>query len=103
MEHDELSVSVTVMGRRFTMKSSRANEAAIRRAADNLDKMIFRFQKSFGSRDMVDPVIMAALNVGTELEKMKENTAYKDHQLVNALEDIDSLLDEYLHPTQNSL
>lgn len=103
METKELIVTVKIMGRQFKIRSTADNEAAVRNAASHLDKLIAQFQKTYGSRDLVDPVIMAAISVGAELVRLKENMEYKDHQLINTLEDIDTVLDEYLHPSQNSL
>ncbi len=103
MDTEQLQVKVTVLSRQFTLKANAANEASIRQAAERLDSMISTFQKSFGSRDIVDPVIMAALSIGAELEKLKANMAYKDTQLESKMEELNTILDDYLHPNQNSL
>ncbi len=46
---------------------------------------------------------MVALAQVTELFKTQNSLQYKDNELVKQLTEIDTLLDDNLHPTRNSL
>jgi len=46
---------------------------------------------------------MVALTQVTELIKLNDSLKYKDTELIEKLTEIDSLLEQNLHPTRNSL
>jgi hypothetical protein len=46
---------------------------------------------------------MVALTQITQLTKIQDSLRFKDTDLAQRLQSIDSVLDQILHPTQNSL
>lgn len=102
--NDELiPVTVTVLGRNYKLKAARSQEAALRKAAETIDAQAKMYGKSYVGRDNQDLLAMAALGQATELIKIQENLKFKDSELIKKMAEIDSALDNYLHPIQNSL
>ena len=61
------------------------------------------FKKQYGHRDNQDLLAMVALAQVTELIKTQDSLKFKDNELIEKLAEIDSMLNNNLHPTQNSL
>ncbi|MCR4829164.1 MAG: cell division protein ZapA [Bacteroidales bacterium] len=97
------SVTVTILERSYKLQIAAAEERYLRTAASLIDAQARLFGKQYSYRDHQDLVAMVALSQITELVKMQENQQYKDNELIKKLTEIDSLLEQNLHPTQNSL
>lgn len=97
------SVTVTILDRSYKLQVATADEQHLRNAASLIDAQARLFGKQYSYRDHQDLVAMVALTQITELVKMQDNLQYKDNELIKKLTDIDSLLEQNLHPTQNSL
>lgn len=100
---EDQTVSVNILGRSYKLKISPDDETYLRQAAENINAQAKEYGRHFGYNDFQDLLAMVALGQITELVKMKANMGYKDNGLLDKLADIDKMLDEYLHPTRNSL
>lgn len=100
---DSISVSVNILERSYKLSIAADDETRLRNAAAYIDAQARVFKKQFNHRDNQDLLAMVALMQGTELNKMKDSLQYKDNQLIEKLTEIDSLLEDSLHPVQNSL
>lgn len=100
---EEQSVSVNILDRKYKLTISKEDEAFLRQAASLIDSQARQFGKVYGYRDHQDLLAMVALSQITELTKIQENLKFKDKELIDKIKDINTLLEKYLHPSQNSL
>ncbi len=100
---DEQPVTVTILGRSYKLKIGSHDEEYLRAAAELINSQAKQYGQNFNYQDHQDLLAMVALGQITELTKLRANLTFKNEKLQNKLEDIDTALNEYLHPTQNSL
>ena len=100
---DNVSATVKILERNYKLSIAEQEESHLREAAALIDSQARLFKKQYGPRDPQDLLAMVALAQVTELIKTKESLKYKDTELIEKLTEIDSVLDNSLHPTQNSL
>ena len=100
---ENISVTVNILERRYNMTVAVNEEKYIRDAAAMIDAQARMFKKHFQHRDNQDLLAMVALSQVAELNKTKEGLDYKDSQLIDKLQEIDAILENSLHPSQNSL
>ena len=98
-----VSASVNILERNFKLTISDTEEHYLRDAAALIDSQARLFKKQFSQRDNQDIISMVALMQVTELMKMRDSLSFKDNELITKLTEIDSLLNNNLHPSQNSL
>ena len=100
---ENVSVSVNILERSYKLTIAPQEETHLRNAASLIDAQARMFKKQYGHRDNQDLLAMVALMQGTELNKTKDSLQYKDNELIEKLTELDALLDNSLHPVQNSL
>ena len=100
---ENVSVTVNILERPYKLSVATEAEPYLREAASLIDTQARLFKKQFGERDKQDLLAMVALAQVTELVKVQDGLKYKDEKLIEKLKDIDSLLEQHLHPAQNSL
>ncbi len=96
-------VTVTILGRPYKLKILAHDESYLRDAASFIESQAKQYGKTFNHQDNQDLLAMVALEQITELTKIRANMDYRNDKLQGKLEEIDTALNEYLHPTQNSL
>ena len=97
---ENVSVTVTILERSYKLTIAPQEETHLRDAAALIDAQAKMFKKQYGHRDNQDLLAMVALAQVTELMK---SLKFKDNELIEKLAEIDSMLNNNLHPTQNSL
>ena len=100
---ETIPVTVSVLGRKYKLKIAQSQEEALRKAAQLIDSQAKMYGNSYSYRDHQDLLAMVALEQTTELTKIRENLKFKDSKLIDKIAEIDNALENYLHPTQNSL
>ncbi|MBP5190631.1 MAG: cell division protein ZapA [Bacteroidales bacterium] len=100
---ESVSVTVNILERSYKLTISPQEETYLRDAAALIDAQAKMFKKQYGHRDNQDLLAMVALAQVTELKKTQDSLKYKDNELIEKLTEIDSMLNNNLHPTQNSL
>lgn len=100
---DKQTVNVKILDRNYKLSSSAQDERYVRDAAALIDSQARLFGKMYSYQDHQDLVAMVALSKVTELVKIQENLKYKDNELITKLAEIDSVLEQNLHESQNSL
>ncbi|MBQ6238342.1 MAG: cell division protein ZapA [Bacteroidales bacterium] len=100
---ENVSVTVTILERSYKLTIAPQEETHLRDAAALIDAQAKMFKKQYGHRDNQDLLAMVALAQVTELMKTQDSLKYKDNELITKLTEIDSVLNDNLHPTQNSL
>ena len=100
---EKVSAPVNILERSYKLTIPASDEKCLRDAAALIDSQARIFKKQYGHRDNQDLLAMVALAQVTELFKTQNSLQYKDNELVKQLTEIDTLLDDNLHPTRNSL
>ncbi len=100
---DDQAVTVTILGRNYKLKIAKNDEEYLRQAVERINEQAKLYGRSFNYNDHQDLLAMVSLGQITEFVKLQASLQYKDEKLLDKLRDIDNVLDQYLHPTQNSL
>lgn len=100
---ENVSVTVNILERSYKLTIAPQEETYLRNAAALIDAQAKMFKKQYGHRDNQDLLAMVALAQVTELIKTQDSLKFKDNELIEKLAEIDSMLNNNLHPTQNSL
>ena len=85
------------------MRVASEDEEALRKAANVIDTQAKNYGKQYAYNDHQDLLAMVALTQITQLTKIQDSLRFKDTDLAQRLQSIDSVLEQILHPTQNSL
>lgn len=91
---DEVSVTVTLLDRKYKLKIGRDDEEALRKAASLIDSQARNYGKLYAYQDHQDLMAMVALTQITQLTKIQDQLQFKDTRLEERLEAIDSLLEQ---------
>lgn len=103
---ETVSASVNILGRTYRLRVAAGDEAALRKAAEAIEKQAKQYGDMYAYNDHQDLIAMVALTQITQLTKMQDSLRFKDTDLAQRLQSIDSVLEGILHPTastQNSL
>ena len=100
---ENVSVTVNILERSYKLTIAPQEETHLRNAAALIDAQAKMFKKQYGHRDNQDLLAMVALAQVTELIKTQDSLKFKDNELIEKLAEIDTMLNNNLHPTQNSL
>lgn len=98
-----VSASVNIMGRTYKLRVAAEDEAALRKAAEIIDTQAKGYGKQYAYNDHQDLLAMVALTQITQLTKIQESLRTKEADFGKRLQAVDSVLEQILHPTQNSL
>lgn len=101
MNKDKLSVTVSVLERKYKLTIEPNDEEFLRKAADLIDGQAKGFAKVYGHKDNQDLLAMVALSQITQYVKLHEDVKYKDNDLIDKLSEIDSMLSNELEKTAN--
>ena len=100
---ETVPVSVNILGRTYKLRVAAVDEAALRKAAEAIGYQAKQYGNMYAYNDHQDLLAMVALTQITQLTKIQDSLRYKDTDLAQRLQSIDNVLEEILHPTQNSL
>ena len=103
---ETVSVSVNILGRTYRLRVVASDEASLRKAAQTIESQAKQYGNMYAYNDHQDLLAMVALTQITQLTKMQDFLRFKDTDLAERLQSIDSVLEGILHPakeTQNSL
>jgi len=100
---ESVSASVNILGRTYKLRVAASDEAALRKAAAAIEQQAKQYGNMYAYNDHQDLIAMVALTQITQLTKMQDSLKFKDTDLAQHLQSIDSILEGILHPAQNSL
>ncbi len=100
---DTVAASVTILGRTYKLHVAKEDEEALRKAATAIDTQAKSYGNMYAYNDHQDLLAMVALTQITQLTKIQNSLQYKDTDMAQKLQSIDSVLDGILHPVRNSL
>lgn len=100
---ETVAASVNILGRTYKLRIAAEDEGALRKAASSIEAQAKSYGQMYAYNDHQDLLAMVALTQITQLTKIQDSLQYKDTDLAERLQSIDSILDVILHPTRNSL
>ncbi len=100
---DTVSASVNILGRTYKLRVAPHDEEALRKAAEAIGTQAKQYGQMYAYNDHQDLLAMVALTQITQLTKIQNSLHYKDTDLAQRLQTVDSVLEQILHPTRNSL
>lgn len=100
---ETVSASVNILGRTYKLRVAAEDEDALRKAAEAISVQAKSYGQMYAYNDHQDLLAMVALTQITQLTKIQDSLRFKDTDLAQRLNTIDSIMEQILHPTQNSL
>lgn len=100
---ENVAASVSILGRTYRLRVAAEDEEAMRKAAGIIDTQAKNYGNMYAYNDHQDLLAMVALTQITQLTKIQDSLKYKDTDMAQKLQSIDSVLNGILHPVQNSL
>jgi cell division protein ZapA (FtsZ GTPase activity inhibitor) len=100
---ETVSASVNILGRTYKLRVAAEDEEALRKAAEAISVQAKSYGQMYAYNDHQDLLAMVALTQITQLTKIQDSLRFKDTDLAQRLNTIDSIMEQILHPTQNSL
>lgn len=95
---ETVAASVTILGRTYKLRVAAEDEEALRKAAEMIDTQAKNYGNMYAYNDHQDLLAMVALTQITQLTKIQNSLRYKDTDLAQKLQSIDSVLEGILHP-----
>lgn len=100
---ETVPASVNILGRTYKLRVASEDEEALRKAAEAIGEQARKYGQMYAYNDHQDLLAMVALTQITQLTKIQDSLHYKDTDLAQRLQTVDSVLEQILHPTRNSL
>ncbi len=100
---ETVQASVNILGRTYRLRVAAGDEAALRKAAEAIDNQAKQYGNMYAYNDHQDLLAMVALTQITQLTKIQDSLRYKDTDLAQRLQTIDSILEQILHPTKETV
>ena len=96
---DTVQASITILGRTYRLRVATEDEAALRKAAEAIESQAKQYGNMYAYNDHQDLLAMVALTQITQLTKIQDSLRFKDTDLAQRLQSIDTILEGILHPT----
>ena len=96
---ETVSASVNILGRTYKLRVAAEDEEALRKAAEAISVQAKSYGQMYAYNDHQDLLAMVALTQITQLTKIQDSLQFKDTDLAQRLQTVDSILEQILHPT----
>ena len=93
---EEIAINIVIADRSYKLTVTRADEEKVRKAAALINDRVKSYSRHYSFKDMQDLLSMTALQFATSSVKYESELAYRDQNLEQKLNDLDSLLSEQL-------
>ncbi|MBO7101503.1 MAG: cell division protein ZapA [Bacteroidales bacterium] len=100
---DTVQASITILGRTYRLRVVKEDEAALRKAAEAIENQAKQYGNMYAYNDHQDLLAMVALTQITQLTKIQDSLRFKDTDLAQRLQSIDTILEGILHPTHGTV
>jgi cell division protein ZapA (FtsZ GTPase activity inhibitor) len=100
---ETVSVSVNILGRTYKLRVAPNDVECLQKAAQTIDNQARSYSKQYAYNDHQDLLAMVALTQITQSTKIQDTLRNKETAISQRLHSIDSVLEQILHPTHNSL
>lgn len=91
---DEITINIVIADKSYRLTVARSDEEKVRKAAAMINERIKSYSAHYAFKDMQDLLSMTALQFATSTVKYESELAYRDQNLGQQLNDLNSLLGE---------
>lgn len=91
---DEITINIVIADKSYRLTVARSDEGKVRKAAALINERIKSYSAHYAFKDMQDLLSMTALQFATSTVKYESELAYRDQNLGQQLNDLNSLLGE---------
>ena len=99
---ETVSASVSILGRTYKLRVAAEDEGALRKAAEAISVQAKNYGQMYAYNDHQDLLAMVALTQIPQLTKIQDSLQFKDTDLAQRLQAVDSILEQILHPTMET-
>lgn len=89
---EQVAVTVTILGRKYKLRISEAEEPYLTKAAEMIDSQAKSYGKLYAYQDHQDLLAMVALTQITQLAKLQDGSQLDNPDVTDRLTAIDDLL-----------
>ena len=93
---DEITINIVIADKSYKLTVARSDEEKVRKAAALINERIKSYSAHYAFKDMQDLLSMTALQFATSTVKYESELAFRDQNLGQQLNDLNSLLSEQL-------
>ncbi|RXP55775.1 cell division protein ZapA [Lutibacter sp. HS1-25] len=95
---DSLKIKVTIAGRSYPIKVNSVNEEeGMRKAANQINDLVSKFEKNYAVSDKQDVLAMCALQFASLIEINAINKEQENDKATKNLNKLSDLIDEHLN------
>ena len=91
---DEITINIVIADKSYKLTVARSDEEKVRKAAALINERIKSYSAHYAFKDMQDLLSMTALQFATSTVKYESELAFRDQNLGQQLNDLNSLLSE---------
>ena len=91
---ETVSASVNILGRTYKLRVAAEDEEALRKAAEAISVQAKSYGQMYAYNDHQDLLAMVALTQITQLTKIQDSLRFKDTDLAQRLNTIDSIMEQ---------
>lgn len=93
---EEITINIVIADKSYKLTVARTDEEMVRKAAAMINERIKSYSAHYAFKDMQDLLSMTALQFATSTVKYENELAYRDQDLGQKLNDLNTLLSEQL-------
>ena len=94
---NKLKVNVVIAGRTYPLSvNNTQEEEGMRKAANNINELIRKFEQNYAVADKQDVLAMSALQFASKVEISSLKTTEENSNTVQKIDELTNLLDNYL-------
>lgn len=93
---EEITINIVIADKSYKLTVARADEEKVRRAAALINERVKSYSAHYAFKDMQDLLAMTALQFATSTVKYESELSYRDQNMGQKLNDLNTLLSEQL-------
>ena len=93
---EEIAINIVIADRSYKLTVARSDEEMVRKAAALINDRVKSYSKHYAFKDVQDLLSMTALQFATSAVKYESELAYRDQNLEQKLQELDTLLNEQM-------
>ena len=91
---EEITINIVIADKSYKLTVARADEEMVRKAAALINDRIKSYSAHYAFKDMQDLLSMTALQFATSTVKYESELSYRDQDMGQKLNDLNSMLGE---------
>ena len=93
---EEITINIVIADKSYKLTVARTDEEKVRRAAALINERVKSYSAHYAFKDMQDLLAMTALQFATSTVKYESELSYRDQNMGQKLNDLNTLLSEQL-------